>query len=217
MLKSSIKKIKNWRFKKIVYPAVSILYLLLLLTIFIYTAKFLSEQISRTFDSDDGGSEKYFASLNLADYSLVAKKLGLTPVSEPSSPENQVAPADETLPVETATTAAVSATSAPSSEDIAPAEAEANFKIIVLNASGRTGLAADLKKNLEAAGFPVEKIGNRKEPSELSLIKIKESRNQYPTQFNQIKQIVAAKYQLTATQILEESGSYDIEIVIGKR
>jgi len=221
-------KIEGAKLKKAVYPGILMAYLIVLAVILILTAKFLSAQINRIFESNDidsGGVES--RTLDLDNYRLLAQRLGL---SFDESPKTVVPEISDSATQPIATSSEMTATSTPSPVSAAapepaatstpepePAVAkeppkETELSIYVINSTKKTGLAAGLKKDLEAAGLLVAGTGNQAKKESLTLLKIKPS--VVSSKLETVKRIISAQY-IFEEKILPDSSRYNIEIVIG--
>lgn len=231
MSDNSLAKLKKIKFKQLVYPSILVIFCIGLGVTFWYSTKFLSSQLVKIFGSL---SQEQMASrllaLDLENYQLVAKKLNFW-----VEPQNLIAPlATSSAPIEeTATTsdaaAATSSEPAAAQEVLAADQAatgtaeiqaapavKAPLKISILNGTKTSGLAGELKRTIEAAGWPVTKIGNQTTPASRTRFSIKTGLVQAASEIERLKSLVIAKYPDTVTETLAADSGYDIEIVIGR-
>ena len=223
-------KIEGAKLKKAVYPGILMVYLIILAVILILTAKFLSAQINRIFESNDIDSGRVESrTLDLDNYRLLAQRLGL---SFDESSKTEVPEISESSPQPIATSSEMTATSTPAPVSAAapepvatstpepepePAVAkeppkETELSIYVINSTKKTGLAAGLKKDLEGAGLPVAGTGNQVKKEPITLLKIKPS--VVSTKLETVKRIISTKY-IFEEKVLPDTSRYNIEIVIG--
>lgn len=131
----NLKKIK---FKKLIYPIIFGTFIIIIVVVFISAAKFLSEAINRAFVLDARLAESHLIKLDLPNFYLVAKKLGIE-ISQPG----------EQTPVEVINPPAT--TAATTTEEIPVDISLINLEI--LNGTATKGLAADWKEKFVVAGF----------------------------------------------------------------
>lgn len=183
------------KFKKIIYPLISGIIVILIIIVFIYSVKFLAEAIDRVFATDTESLESHLIRLDMEKFNLVAKKLGIMlGMSE-----------TELL---TQATATIIATATP------PVLDKTAVRIEILNSLEKAGLAKDLKALLENDGFKVEKIGDFSPSLATTTIKIKESKKDYSAL---VRESVSKKYPEAEDKALEENENFDIIIIIGSK
>lgn len=219
-------KLKDIKLKKIIYPALSGLFFLAVIVIFIYSARFLSTSLQRSFDIDEGMAESRIARLDMDSFYRVAKKLNLQlttnnlQLNQQQEVESEAVASESsvTITVATGTAATISteiatSTATTSAPVVPPPPPDKSLvKISVLNGTKTAGLAGDLKNILTADGWTVANTGNASAAAK-TFIKIKASKNNYS---DLIRDSVSKKYTLAANQTLNESDEYDIIIIIGK-
>ncbi|MEK9154835.1 MAG: LytR C-terminal domain-containing protein [Patescibacteria group bacterium] len=191
-----LKKIK---LKKVIYPIITLGILLIVAIVFAYSAKFLSHSINKALFLDSALAESLLIKLDLGKFNLIANKLSIEinlVVPEKPQVEEAAIPLEESK-----------------KDDIESAQLDKTaVKIAILNSTKTKGLAADLENFLITAGFLIEHTGNTSPLEASTVIKIKESKNNYKTL---IREAVSQKYQLAEDQILQESEENDIIIIIG--
>lgn len=205
---SNKPKINAESFKKLLYPGIFLVYAVALGLVFFYFTGFITKNLNLAFApaANQAALEKS-VQLDLANYSLLAAKLRLEkPITA------IITPAASEQPATTEATPA-KATSA----ETAPAEIDkTSWKIAVINSTARAGLAGELKKRLEAAGYKVAKIGNQTPAESGTIIKLRTGLNASTPVLLEINQIISEKYSATISDLTAASG-YDIEIIIGNR
>jgi hypothetical protein len=210
-------KIKKISQEGIIYALIFVLYIVVAVIIFIYAINFLRPAINSTIVAPDGAALENYGELDLANYSLVANKLGLKKTNQiVQTPEITPAPiqiATSSLTT-TATTSLPQTTIATVTPVISTPAIEKRPRIIITNSTTKSGLAADLKSKLTAAGYQIISTGNS-QPS-LATIKVKNSISPDSKYLAEIKKIVKASYDLVIVS-LDEKASYDLEIVIGNK
>ncbi len=219
MLANELKNAKIFKSGGLIYSAIGILYLVALVIAFVYALDFLTKNLNMTFAPvAPQNINQNYTSLNMVEYNSLAPKFKFSPQSSPALPAVtddqakretilEATPAPESLEISPEMT--------PEQSPINPPEQRTQLKISVINSTSKNGLAAELKKQLNAAGYPVEKIGNQKLTEINTIIKMKSDLDNNPTAL-EIKRIVAGKYS-PITALLPNSSPYDLEIVIGQK
>ncbi len=200
--------------ESLIYPAIFIVYFLIIASAFAYSIKFLSKTINSALDEPQNEvlTEEY-ASLKLKEYSLVAQKLGLSRVnsSEPEiKTEIETNNASSSPEILNPTTEIQSTSTNPTAD---AQSAETLPKILVINSTLKPGLATNLKNKLESSGFEVLTPTNNNLNLDTTAIKIKDGFIR-SSNFTTIKNIVSENYNFIILP-LEDDVAHDIEIIIG--
>lgn len=204
MIQQLLAQLTVRHLKKLVYPAISILFVSVALLLFGKTAFFISANINKAFTTDEAAIESELLRVDIQNYLLVAKKLNI-PVPPPPTPQ-EIPPPQETSPEETPT------------PPPPPPEDKAALHIQVVNSTPTAGLAGGLRDLLEGAEFTVVRVGNFSPPHALTVIQIKEStRSSFPLSLEEIRGLVSQEYELGGDETLEESSEYDVVIIIGNK
>jgi len=80
-----MRKMEQIKLKKLVYPLIMTVVILIIAGSFIKTAQFLYNSINRTFQIDESAATSQLIELNLENLNLVAKKLGIGPITIPEN------------------------------------------------------------------------------------------------------------------------------------
>jgi hypothetical protein len=222
MLTNKIKTNKKINKADVFYYGLFIVYAIIIILVFIYSIKFLAKTINTAFSSPQNTDmEAKYGQLHLDEYAIVAAKLGLA--AAPGQSQLPATPVN--LPTEMATTSEIIATTSDlalssepstSTELVAVMVPETKPQIAVINSTLTSGLAGELKAQLQTAGFSVPGL-NSSQPSEpQTIIKVKDSVNQDGQYFSEIKKIVSSKYDFKI-DTLDNVSKYDIEIIIGDK
>lgn len=208
--------------ESLIYAAIFVVYVIITITIFVYSVKFLgaainfslSEPLSQTL-------EQKYGQVNLDNYSIIAAKLNFfkaSPIVQNSAPS--IPPID--YQSSTPETIVVSSTSPEISLIVDPQSTPTSSlidikpSIVVINSTLTAGLASSLKNKFQDASFEVLRIGNVR-PSEVNtIIKVKANINQNSSDFSDIKKIVSESYDFIIGP-LEDTSDHDIEVVIGEK
>ncbi|MFZ2310123.1 MAG: LytR C-terminal domain-containing protein [Patescibacteria group bacterium] len=216
------KKLKSINKEGLIYALIFVLYAAILILVFISATKFLSKAINVAL-SDPAGSaiEAKYGQLDLENYALIAKKLGL----QKSTPANPVIilpavilEASSTPEIATTSPELISTMIKPeiTIPIIEPQIIEVKPKIVVINSTIKSGLAAQLKNKLETAGYSVIRTGNSKPSLASTVIKIKNGFNPDSNYLSEIKKIVDINYDFVLDTLADNS-DYEIEIIIGNK
>lgn len=220
MNKEIFKKLKNLKFKEIIYPIIMVLFLIIIASVFIAVAYSIASTINKIFNIKDKEIESKIITFNVNDFEKVKKRLGiddkesvqlnqtLTPAVIPALSENPLvllspSPALSPLPI-------ISSVVAPSAQ-----LDKKLLKIQVLNGVGEKGLAKIVKDFLEKSGFIVNDTRNADKFSYKSVvIKTKDIKRDYNALVEM--ELMSNGYTVGAKETLSENDSYDMIIIIGK-
>jgi hypothetical protein len=223
-----VTAIKHIKPKSLIFPALFIIYVVVLALIFTGSTKKLAREINNVFA--DIPRENLYA-VDITKYSLVAQKIGLPAYVEPSA--QTIVPSDTTnlgttptstdssttpdTTTSTSTTPTTETTENPSTDSDSTTNPTSDsdldpgmLSVAVYNASGVTGLAGKLKTQLETTGFSVITVGNAEAQSQTTL-SIKDSKKAY------IPMITSELLEFNLiTQSLPEDSELDAVITIGE-
>lgn len=191
-LRNSISGVKP---RDLVYPGIIFLFIILVVILFFLVTQFIAKNINNAFSGDVSGES---SSLNMTNYTLVTKKLGIsTEVQKESAP-----------PAPTPTEAPT--TTAPEVEVLD----KQTLTLNILNSSTKSGVATTLSKALEAAGFAKATTGNEKTKYATTTILIKESKASFgPALLEEVKKIYPGAVATTTA----DTASFDAVIIIGTK
>lgn len=206
----------------IIYALIFVLYTVVIVLIFSYAINFLRTTINTALATPTGTDmENKYAELDLANYSLIANKLGLQKSNSvmPEVVTSVVATSTEviaTTSVEVPTTSLSIITPPTTTPAIveAPIVTEKRPTITITNSTTKSGLASGLKNKLSAAGYKILSTGNSRPSLVITTIKVKNSVAPDSTYLAEIKKIVKTSYDFVVVTLDATAGS-DIEIVIG--
>lgn len=106
------------------------------------------------------------------------------------------------------------AENAPVATDPVRALSPKDIKVAVFSTISVRGAAANLKLQLETAGFTVATIGNERPTLTSTSVKMKKSAQELA---DALRTVVEKKYAVTSVETLEETSPYDAVIMIGER
>jgi hypothetical protein len=217
----------------IIYALIFVFYIIILGIIFTYAIQFVRGSINTALGTPTNPAiESKYGQLDLANYALVADKLGL----KKSNPIVITAPIETTAPiiatsapiVVTSTPIQVSTTSLPTTPMVTASATpiiatntpiiptEKRPTIVITNSTGKSGLAADLKNRLIAAGYQIIGTGNSNPSLATTTILVKNSISPDSKFLTEIKKIVSANYVFVVLPLNDKAAS-DIEVIIGNK
>lgn len=218
--------------KKLFYPIVTLIFIIIVVTVFIIVSRFLSKQLNQPFTANQDGFKESSSGINNEDVKVVEDRLSNNGTSEQTpttsdttqsqTPENtatetttQTNPDQTTKPETTGTqtTENTSTTTPKARED------KTLLNISILNSTKTNGLAGNLKKTLEQNGYKNITAGNTETLNDHTVIKIGSStKSQYETTLKELLTILQAQYPNTA---IEEDNQLptgtDTQIIIGSK
>ncbi len=192
-----LESIKKMKLRDFIYPGVLIFFLLIVTIIFLFATRFISKNINNVFSyeqSDESGA------LNMTLYTMVAKKLNL-PVMVP---EKKAPPSEAGIPLNMATEAATTT----------EAIVKSAITITVINSTKKSGLAAELAKQLSEAGFANPKTGTGSKLYATTTILVKESKYDYAPL---LLETVLKSYPFAIATATSDTADFDATIIIGTR
>ena len=184
------------RAKDLIYPAILSFFIIIVFVLFFIATGFISKNLGIAFTDDintDSGS------LNMANYTVVTKKLGINTEAKESTPPAQVSIDTSSLPEETTTT---------------PILYRKNLTLYILNGTATSGLAGTLATSLESSGFAKAKTGNEKTLYATTTVAIKESKASFGPS---ILEAIRKTYPDVISSISPESALFDVIIIIGTK
>ncbi len=182
--------------KDLIYPGILFLFAIIVGFIFILATGFIAKNIDTAFSGDTGEGA---SSLNMQNYTVVAKKLG---ISMDAKRETTETPAAAIPSAETATTT--------------PAEVldKKAFTLSILNSTSKSGIAGALATSLESAGFAKAKTGNEKTLYATTTVAIKEGKSAIA---QSLLEIVLKSYPDAVSTTAPETALFDATITIGTK
>lgn len=184
-LRDTISKINP---RDLFYPGIVLLFIIIVGVLFSLSTKFIATNINSAFSGDTGAES---SSLNMTNYSIVAKKLGFS--TEAGTSTQAV---ESTVPTE-----------APSAQTLDLK----SLTIAVLNSTAKTGVATTLAKSLETSGFAKATTGNEKKLYATTTVIVKETKKDYTTSLlDAVRKIYPFAIATSTT-----TGTADATIIIG--
>ena len=195
-----IKKIRDsvsgLKPKDLIYPGIVLLFAIIVGVIFILATGFIAKNIDTAFSGDTGEDS---SSLNMENYTLVAKKLGIS---------TEIRKEATSVSVETSVPSEPRATSTTQVLD------KKVLTLSILNSTSKSGIAGALATSLELAGFAKAKTGNEKTLYATTTVAIKESMSALGSS---VIEIVKKTYPEAVSTISPETALFDVIITIGAK
>ena len=195
-----IKKIRDsvsgLKPKDLIYPGIVLLFAIIVGVIFILATGFIAKNIDTAFSGDTGEDS---SSLNMENYTLVAKKLGIS---------TEIRKEATSVSVETSVPSEPRATSTTQVLD------KKVLTLSILNSTSKSGIAGALATSLELAGFAKAKTGNEKTLYATTTVAIKESMSALGSS---VIEIVKKTYREAVSTISPETALFDVIITIGAK
>lgn len=181
--------------KDLIYLGIVLLFMIVVSVIFILSTEFIAKNIDTAFSGDTGERS---STLNMENYTLVAKKLGIsTEIKE------------ETIIVPVVTTPSEQPTNT-STQVLEKEELTLN----ILNSTPKSGVAGTLGKTLESVGYAKAVTGNVKPLYATTTIIIKESKSAFgPALLEEVQK----SYPNAVLNTTSDTAQYDIKIIIGSK
>lgn len=173
-----------------IYLSIMMFFFIILIIIFSMTVSFFSKNINKVFYSENN---QKITGLDIAQYTLVAKKLNLTTPTTPT--------------MGTTTSIVTSATT------IAQLDKK-SLLIKILNGTTKKSLASTLAKSITDDGFIVSKTGNEKSDYGTTTIIVQENKSEYtPTLLESVRKIYPTAVATTTDKI----SAFEATIIIGNK
>lgn len=178
--------------RDLIYPGVAFVFFVFVLILFFFSTRFLGKSINSAFLEDMTTDT---SSLNIENYTLVAKKLGVN-----ADKKQEVSPSQTETPLV--------------ASDIPEVADKSSLSFKILNASGKSGAAGALATKLEAAGYGEATIGNQSKSIAITTIHIKESNFSFGPS---ILEEVIKTYPKATMATTTDDAEYDVTITIGAK
>lgn len=202
------EKAQKLTLSQTVYPALSAIFVILIIVLFILAVRTISTLINGTVT--EGPSTSEASAVDSEEFLVVARKLGIpqeagmptsvVPIEQPET--TLVVPPQETLPVLTST-GSTTATLDPK-----------ELTIAIYNGTTIKGSASRLKALIEKEGFVVAHTGNASKPATKMTLELRGSKSAYQDLLVQALGEIYAPEVITSD--LPEDGTYDAIITIGE-
>jgi len=190
---------KRTPLSKFTYPVILVFGVLCIIIIFVFSTRFLTQEINRAFVINAAGDS---FSIDLVHYKLVAHKLGL--------PES-IAATSTPLSVVPPTPVVATSTPTPSVATTTPPLDKSAITLAVYNATSVAGLAGKTKDTLVVAGFVVTKTGNAKAQSQNSIVLKKSAEAYLPL----LREALGTSFANATVTTAPADAPYDAIITVG--
>ena len=195
-LEKTKKGLREIKPKDLLYPGILSIFTALVLILFSLATGFISNNLNIAFSGDSSNDSK---SLDLNNYNLVIKKLGINIYVKEETSATQVATPASPQPL---------ATTTPQILD------KKAFTLNILNGTTNVGVASSLATLLESNGFAKAKTGNDKTISATTSVAIKEGKSSVGPS---LLEIVRKTYPNAISTISPDTALFDVIITIGAK
>ncbi len=219
MQNNKSKNIKRLDYPLIIQTLIVLTYFFLILTIFIYSIKFLSNTINITLSDAQEINSDLNGYLNLTDYSMISDKLKfISPINSDNQDISSMSSTTNTIIDNVTNNLTPNNSNLNEEETLQSATSSAisqqRPQISIMNSTSKPGLAAKLKTKLEESDFIVINTGNIKPTRNTSIIYYNQSIDINSKYLREIQEIVSEDYTFLMSPL--ESGDLSkIEIIIG--
>jgi cytoskeletal protein RodZ len=215
--------------KTLIYPAISILFIVIGLFLFFWLIKFISTSINKPFSITDESVAEQVLKVNQDDLNQIKDRLNLDSTniktSQPSEtsepPTNSETTPELTESLDTAPPTEINQTENKQDQANEPTQTEPskpenlkNLKIQILNGTKTTGIAGKLKTALESAGFTNITTGNGTATATTTIQITSTVSTDFPISIKTLEDTVKQNYKPSPTQISNDLTA-DIIITIG--
>lgn len=188
------EKISEIKARDLIYPGIILFFSIIVLVLFSLATQFIANNLNKAFSGSIIGEIR---TLNMENYILVAKKLGINTETKKVVGDTTPSPA----------------TSTPE-EVTQPSLDKKELSLQVLNSTKKSGLAGSLAKTLEEAGWSKATTGNQNKLIPTTTVLIKESLTSFgPEILEEVKKI----YPSATATTTAETAEFDIVIIIGTK
>lgn len=188
----------NKKITKYIYPSITVFVILVIISVFVFSALFITRSIDAALISEQESQTK----------DLQIKMQALEAAKQKLSLENLDIP----INISTTTEITVSTTSV---EEEKITENKTLLSLAVLNSTGISGKAGELAKLINTSGFKVSFTGNAKKLEPTTVIQIKEtSKKMFRESLKELFSVVRSRYSVVEST-LEDNSEYDAIVIIG--
>ena len=182
--------------RDLIYPGIVLFFFIIVGILFFLATQFIAKNINNAFLGD---TETEPNTLNVANYTLVANKLGISAIPQKNTISTPSA-------VSSTTTKKTSVTQVSNVSDIN------SLTINILNSTTKKGVASALAQSLESLGYARATTGNEKKLYATTTIIIKENRSSFgPALLEEVKKFYSEVTMATTTEV----ANLDVTVIIG--
>jgi hypothetical protein len=205
-------------FAKMIYPAITLVFAVIVLFLFSKTILFLTNNINKVFSDNSASLRKEIPQFDMAGYELIRKRFGWPELVAPSAQETSTPPTASSTAISNATAKASSTVSLAGNTDSPQAAAEkAAIVIEVFSGPEKSEAGNALQDSLVQAGFTNTKIDSHQLILKNTIIQFKSTNTKLSKYTDLIKKIILEKYAAQTGSDLPDSADYDVSILIGKK
>jgi hypothetical protein len=211
-------KLQKLPFARMIYPAITLVFVIAVLILFSKTIFFLTTNINKVFPDSSASFKKEITQFDQANYDLIRKRFGWPELPRPSSSEALALPAAPSAAAVSTSTVAAAAASPAKNTDTPQVIAEKKaITIIIFNGPGGIVSGEVLQDALNQSGFTNSKIGSHQLVLKNTIIQFKAANKNLQKYSDEIKKVISDKYPLQAGSDLPDDSEYDVSILIGRK
>ena len=200
---------------KMLYPAITILFIAVVILLFGKTAMFLTDKINKVFTASSVSLQQQVPVLDLMNYELIEDRFGWPEEDSSTTPEK----ISSSIVPEYHAAAATATTTAKIKSSDTPAVAAEKFGLIIeiFNGpqAGENGIP--LQADLVNAGFTGAKLDSHQLILKNTIIQFKNSNAHLQKYINQITNIIDGKFTAQIGSALPDNSVYDVSVLIGQK
>jgi hypothetical protein len=204
-------KLQKLPFARMIYPAITLFFVIAVMLLFSKTILFLTTNINKVFSDSSASLRKEIPQFDRANYDLIRKRFGWPELPAISASENYVPSIAPSAPA--------TATSSPAKNTDTPQIAAEKKAIVIkiFNGPGGTIGAESLQNALSQANFTNSKLDSHQLVLKNTIIQFKASDKNLKKYTEEIKKIISEKYPAQIGSELPDSSEYDVSVLIGKK
>lgn len=200
-------------FTKMIYPAITLIFVIIVLVLFSKTTVFLTDNINKVFLDNNTSLKKEIPQFDMANYELIRKRFGWPELVAETAVEAPIVKIVSSTPIASSSTKEIAAANTDNQEIIAEKK---NIIIKIFNGP-ENGLAAEtLQNKLNQANFSNTKIDGHQLVLKTTIVQFKASKESVQKYKDEISKLISEKYTIQTGSDLPENVDYDVSILIGK-
>lgn len=196
LVKNLRNKFSDTKPADFIYPGIILIFTIIVGILFFTSARFITKNINDAFSEHPAGNE---SSLNMLNYTLVAKKLGIS-LEHENTQSTQI--------VQVVEPSAISTTTPTQILD------RKSITIRILNSTDKKGVATELSTFLESLGFSKAKLGDERKKYATTTLILKEGKKGFS---DEILIELQKKYSYAIASSTPDTALYDATIIIGEK
>jgi hypothetical protein len=199
---------------KMLYPAITIVFIAVVILLFGKTAMFLTDKINKVFTASSVSLQQQVPGLDLVNYELIEDRFGWP--EDSSTTPDKISPS--IMPeYHAATTTATTTAKIISSDTPAVAAEKSGLIIEIFNGPQKGENGIPLQADLVNAGFTGVKLDSHQLILKNTIVQFKNSNMHLQKYLSQITGIINGKFAAQVGSALPDNSVYDVSILIGQK